>query len=586
MEKLINQFCKLRTKELFERLDFYVRKHFVFFSVQCIDDKKGDIVLAKKILSFFGTNDGDEQDDSGDGQDDKKINELDELAEETLDIPEKPKSIILILKDLKSFKIDEKSYFESGFLKYLLELSNNGYVILNYESKQFEQLIVSEKLDPTFLIETVVSEKNIESVINFLDYFQVNKEKTLQFVNITMRIMGKQYSREVEYYLTKHIKIKKSYEDHPLLSNQNISEKFCLKNEVDFTQVAQNYGLPESFFRKNIDKFTGSDRALYFLCKNKALSDQFFIDNKSTFDTRCKLYVGEDVDFHTLDNQTIKFTDVILSNPNISELYLRNFAENGGTPDGWFFISKRKDLSEQFIVEFLEFLNPQLLFQTGSSITPLIFNLILPSINNIGYHVQTVLEKSKISTDFFNAHLALFTAHHSLGTCFRFMGKNLNLSPVHIFSLTQFFIKFAREEICSNPSVPLEFFENNIKFLSPEALNILSYNPVLTDKFVKKYFNKLSKIDLCTNPSLTEEFFTEYEHKLNIDIKSVIGTAIFHSDESGNCEIGLPLAMLEKYIKDPQDWEKLFSSIFRSKRIGLDYIKDPYLAKKLKMILK
>ena len=579
MEKLINQFCKLKTKELFESLDFQVRKHFVFFSVQCIDDKKGDIVLAKKILSFFGTNDEDNQD----GGDDKKINELDE---ETLDIPEKPKSLILILKDLKSFKIDDKSYFESGFLKYLLELPNNGYVILNYESKEFEQLVVSEKLDPTFLMETIGDEKDIEKILNFLDYFQVNKEKSLQFVNIIMRIMGKHYSLEVEYYLTKHIKIKKNYTDHPLLSNPNISEKFCLKNAVDFTQIARNDGLSEIFFKKHLKEFTRVRKALYFLCQNKALSDQFFIDNKSTFDTRCKLYVGEGIDFHTLDNQTIKFTDVILSNPNISELYLRNFAADGGTPDGWFFISKRKDLSEQFIVEFLEFLNPQLLFQTGSSITPLIFNLLLPSINNIGHHVQTLLEKSKISTDFFSAHMALFTTHHSLGACFRFMGKNRNLTPIHVVSLTQFFIKFAREEICSNPSVPLAFFENNFQFLSPEALNILSSNPVLTDKFVKKHFNKLSKIDLCTNPSLTEEFFTEYEYKLNIDIKSVISGAMWRSDEYGRNEIGLPLSMMEKYIKDPKDWEKLFRSLFRSKRVGLDYIKDQYLAKKLKMILK
>ena len=82
-------------------MDLDVRKLFVFHSIRCIDDNKGNIGLAKKILSFFD-------------KDEKKIviNELDEA--------EHSKSLILIFKDLKSYKIDEHSYFNSLFFETII----------------------------------------------------------------------------------------------------------------------------------------------------------------------------------------------------------------------------------------------------------------------------------------------------------------------------------------------------------------------------------------------------------------------------------------------------------------------------------
>ena len=110
MINLINQFCISSRKRDFLKLNLETRKLFVFCSIKCIDENVGNIILARKILSFF-----DQDENIDPNKDEKKIiNELDE--EEVKD----SKSLILIFKDLKSYKIDEHSYFNSLFFETII----------------------------------------------------------------------------------------------------------------------------------------------------------------------------------------------------------------------------------------------------------------------------------------------------------------------------------------------------------------------------------------------------------------------------------------------------------------------------------
>ena len=596
MINLINQFCISSRKRDFLKLNLETRKLFVFCSIKCIDENVGNIILARKILSFF-----DQDENIDPNKDEKKIiNELDE--EEVKD----SKSLILIFKDLKSYKIDEHSYFRSNLLQRLLELSNNGYILLEFDSVEFERVILPEKFDETYLLNIITSgtkniqdiERNIQEILNFLDYFAIEKEKMVDFSNIIIKLMKKLYSKDVEKYLIKHIKIKEdSKTDDILLSNPNISEKFCLKNAVDFSQVAQNYGLPESFFRKNIDKFTASDRALYFLCKNKALSEEFFIDNKGVFNKRCKLkkgYVGVDMETRAQSKLFLKFTDIILLNPNISENYLRNFIETENSLHAWFYISKNHNLSEQFIREFIDSINIRVLINEGHCITHSIFNLLLPQITAApNINLLTILEFGKITEAFFTEHRDLFFTN-GVANCYKAMAKNKNLSVEHLNSSIELFMIHAGEEVCLNRYIPLQFFEGKFNELNLNQKFALSRNPVITDEFATAHFDDLIVRNLLLNPNLSEDFFEKYKSYFSpgYDQKRYIEHIVFASYNGADNirEFGLPLKMFEEYINYPEVsnknfvkwWRLLDVSIFRLNFVGLDYLKNKKLSRRLK----
>ena len=59
------------------------------------------------------------------------------------------------------------------------------------------------------------------------------------------------------------------------------------------------------------------------------------------------------IGYGILKNYGVKFTDIILSNPNISESYMRNYIQDQKDDiNCWDYIKIRDDLSEQFIIVF------------------------------------------------------------------------------------------------------------------------------------------------------------------------------------------------------------------------------------------
>ena len=140
-------------------------------------------------------------------------------------------------------------------MKQLLYLPSSGYVLLNFDSQQFEHIIVPKKINEKYLEKKILLnaktfsdvEINVETILNFLDYFAVEKEKMTQLSHQVKHALEQIYTADLGKQIVKYVKInKKITTDNAILSNPNISQEYCLKNAVE---VAKNYGLPESFFR-------------------------------------------------------------------------------------------------------------------------------------------------------------------------------------------------------------------------------------------------------------------------------------------------------------------------------------------------
>ena len=103
-----------------------------------------------------------------------------------------------------------------------------------------------------------------------------------------------------------------------------------------------------------------------------------------------------------------------------------------------------------------------------------------------------ILEKSKITEDFFNKHFHDFTANTNIRDCYRAMARNKNLTIEHINSSIDSFLTYARAELCANRSVPVAFFEENFDQFLQYELFVLSRNPAINDQFAMEHFQYLT----------------------------------------------------------------------------------------------
>lgn len=323
------------------------------------------------------------------------------------------------------------SLLEEGIEEVELSMYENIFKLLHANNLQFKKI------------------KNYVALYQALTYFGSNKEKEL-----IKYLYEKIYKQE-------RLKLQKEIEEF-------FETKILCSNIKSWRQIAENKSLSDDFFKRHLDEM--DERIKSELCGTVSL--QFI-----------KKYLT--INWHT-----------ICKNPNIPISF---FEKNLDKVD-WYSLSLNTSIPEEFFEKYIDKVDWKSLSQ-NESISEQFFRKHIDKINLNSFSKNTKqfnLQKEIINYDF-----------SMLEHCpYEFIIENWSKAKEDLFFVClnpnvplSFFEELSPDElldlhtIYGNTSIPIEFYEKNMKYIDWEYI---SSNLNIPISFFKKYFYLLSH-HICAN---------------------------------------------------------------------------------------